>query len=127
MQLMGKSGKRKHTLNANTEQYLTSSATDEDSGFCGSNLSLPSANKMVRFDDELLLLKVLMKEVNEPIVTNNSQLNNKINSMRSQNSNYPSKSRNGKYELKILSQPEEQHRFVLFFSFYFNIFPQFLP
>lgn len=110
---MGKSGKRKHSLNTNTDQY------DDDSGFCGSNLSV-TANKMVRFDDEMLLLKALMKEVDEPILANASQLNNR-NTMKPQNgvNAYSSKSKNGKYELKILSQPEEQHRFGLYFV-YFN-------
>lgn len=122
---MGKSSKRKQSLNRNIEQRLstTQADIDEDSGidssFC-SNLS-PNFNKMVRFDEEMLLLKALMKEVNEPNVHNNSQLNHKINSIKAQNNTYSSKSKNGKYELKILSQPEEQHRYVII-SFLKKIF-----
>ena len=107
---MGKCGKRKSCDQTDNDQTVTPSGVDEDSGFCGSNLSVATANKMVRFDDEMLLLKALMKEVNEPIVTNNQIISNKVNSMKAQATNYSSKSKNGKFELKILSQPEEQHR-----------------
>jgi len=61
---------------------------------------------MVRFDEEILLLKELMKEANEPLIDTTIRSNNK-------SVNYLPKSRNGKFELKILSQPEEQHRFGL--------------
>lgn len=109
---MGKSGERKRSTDQDIDQTLTTNVADEDSGFCSSYPSVATTNKMVRFDDEMLLLKALMKEVNEPVVTNNQVINNKITSMKAQAATtaYSSKSKNGKYELKILSQPEEQHR-----------------
>lgn len=105
---MGKSSKR-----IRTSSTTKMNDTDDDSGFCGSNLMAP---KMVRLDDEMMLLKALMKEVNEPnvgsILANVSHkhlVNNNVTNKYS--NNLLSKSKNGKYELKILLQPEEQHRF----------------
>ncbi len=105
---MGKTGKRKQSLTSNSSHTITTNSQDidDDSGFCGSNLS-PTVNKMVRFDEEMLLLKELMKEVNEPLIDSSIRNINNTNKMV----NYQSKSKNGKFELKILSQPEEQHRF----------------
>ena len=42
--------------------------------------------------------------------TNNIGFNNSVNRVAGNCSTFPSRSKNGKYELKILSQPEEQHR-----------------
>jgi nuclear factor of activated T-cells 5 len=104
---MAKSGKRKQSLTSNSSQTITTNSQDidDDSGFCGSNLS-PTANKMVRFDEEILLLKELMKEVNEPLIDSSIRNINNTNKVV----NYQPKSKSGKFELKILSQPEEQHR-----------------
>ncbi|CAG2163445.1 unnamed protein product [Oppiella nova] len=107
-----RSGKRKHPFDTNTDHRLGSSGADvdDDSGFCGSNLS-SSVHKMVRFDDEMLLLKALMKEVNHEVIESNaSQSLTTKGVMKANNHLYSSRSKNGKYELKILSQPEEQHR-----------------
>ncbi|XP_054154235.1 nuclear factor of activated T-cells 5-like [Oppia nitens] len=135
---MGKSGKRKHELLDTTTLSSSSAITcnsnnhfldstvsthiDEDSGFCGSNLS-PNGHKMVKFDDEMFLLKALMKvdesTSDEMVVTNTNTAAtdavvtpaappSKFVPFKAQN--LSAKSKNGKYELKILSQPEEQHR-----------------
>lgn len=81
----------------------------EDSGFCG-NYSPP---KVARLDDEVLLLRALIKEVNEPenkfIIPARTANENSFRGV-SLAGNYPSKSKSGKYELKIVHQPEEQHR-----------------
>jgi hypothetical protein len=76
---------------------------------------------MVRFDEEILLLKELMKEVNEPLLRDINNANKVVN--------YQPKSKNGKFELKILSQPEEQHRFgsiLHLFLFLISKMPLFL-
>ncbi|CAG2099994.1 unnamed protein product [Medioppia subpectinata] len=97
--LMGKSSKRSHPLDTTEDQR----DIDDDSALCGSDLS-SNVHKMVKFEDNCHLLKTLMNVSNETMLTHPPQpLNKRLNT-------YSSRSRNGKYELKIVSQPEEQHR-----------------
>jgi len=109
---MGRLGKRTQMSNGRRGSTSTTSPgsdVDEDSGFC-SNLT-PPAPKIARFDDEVFFLKSLINEVNQQSTSEQHHVaSSALDTSTKLNGAYPSKSRNGKYELKILQQPEEQHR-----------------
>ncbi|RWS14867.1 nuclear factor of activated T-cells 5-like protein [Dinothrombium tinctorium] len=111
---MGKFGDRCSTGINNRANTVLSIAPDidDDSGFCGSNLS-PPISKVPRLDtNDTMLLKAFINDVND---RNPCLLDSELMQIASEGSeklagNYPAKSRTGKYELRIISQPEEQHR-----------------
>lgn len=116
---MGKNGVRRQSRSSSSPEYKhPGRPDDEDSGFCGSDLPLAKMPKRYQesksIDDEVMLLKALIKEVNDPDTNymlpsfEPFQNDHKI---RKIGAGYSCKSKNGKYELKILEQPEEQHRY----------------
>lgn len=119
---MGKN-KRNHdmVILKSSSQYMD---LDDDSGFCGSNLTPP---KIIKYDDDMMV-NDLINEVKEhkfdvkPNFTASTKgndvcnlLDNNFNGYNSLNKLFNAssyKSKIGKIELKILSQPEEQHRLL---------------
>lgn len=94
---------------------------EEDSGYCNSNSTAP-ASKIAKLDEEVMLLRSLIKDAGhkeEPAFSfeqfSDSNMSPARGDQREANVRdfsavYASKSRDGKYELRILNQPEDQHR-----------------
>ncbi|RWS29860.1 nuclear factor of activated T-cells 5-like protein [Leptotrombidium deliense] len=111
---MGKFGERSTNCRVKSTRPTLISITpdiDDDSGFCGSNLS-PPITKIPRLENDPLILKSFINDIDDHdrCFIDSQVLQFQMESCEKLAGNYPAKSRSGKFELRIISQPEEQHR-----------------